>query len=74
MIKPIIRYFAKKYVISIINDVIEAAKSKVDIETWKQRVKNVIAFCNLLLETLDDDKLTADEADKIIEETMEKYR
>ena len=63
----IVKWFAKKYVISIINDVIEAAKSKVDIETWKLRVKNVIAFCNLLLETLDDDKLTAEEADKIID-------
>ena len=61
------KWFAKKYVISIINDVIEAAKSKVDIDIWKQRVKNVIAFCNLLLETLDDDKLTAEEADKIID-------
>ena len=65
--KTLFKYFAKKYIISIINDVIEAAKSKVDIEIWKQRVKNVIAFCNLLLETLDDDKLTAEEADKIID-------
>ena len=65
--KSVIKWFAKKYIISIINDVIEAAKHKVDIETWKQRVKNVIAFCNVLLETLDDDKLTAEEADKIID-------
>ena len=65
--KSLIKYFAKKYIISIINDVIEAAKRKVDIEIWKQRVKDVIAFCNLLLETLDDDKITADEADKIID-------
>ena len=41
----IVKWFAKKYVISIINDVIEAAKRKVDIETWKQRVKKVIQFC-----------------------------
>ena len=47
--KSLIKYFAKKYIISIINDVIEAAKRKVDIEIWKQRVKDVIAFCNLLL-------------------------
>ena len=66
----IAKWFAKKYVISIINDVIEAAKSKVDIETWKQRVKDVIAFCNLLLETLDDDKLTAEEADKIVDSAI----
>ena len=65
--KTLFKYFAKKYIISIINDVIEAAKSKVDIEIWKQRVKNVIAFCNLLLDTLDDDKITAEEADKIID-------
>ena len=63
----IVKWFAKKYVISIINDAIAAAKSKVDIETWKLRVKNVIEFCNLLLKTLDDDKLTAEEADKIID-------
>ena len=63
----ILKWFAKKYVISIINDLIEAAKSKVDIEIWKQRVKNVITFCNLLIDTLDDDKLTAQEADKIID-------
>ena len=66
----IVKWFAKKYVISIINDVIEAAKSKVDIETWKQRVKDVIEFCNLLLETLDDDKLTAEEADKIVDSAI----
>ena len=65
--KTLIKYFAKKYIISIINDVIEAAKRKVDIEIWKQRVKDVIAFCNLLPETLDDEKITADEADKIID-------
>ena len=63
----IVKWFAKKYIISIINDVIAAAKSKVDIDIWKLRVKNVIAFCNLLLDTLDDDKLTAEEADKIID-------
>ena len=35
-ISTIVKWFAKKYVISIINDVIAAAKSKVDIETWKR--------------------------------------
>lgn len=66
----LVKYFAKKYAISIINDVIESAKSKVDIETWKTKIKNVMAFCNLLLETLDDDKLTDDEADKIIDSAV----
>lgn len=63
----IIKYFAKKYVVSIINDLISAAKKKTDLNLWKIRVKNVIAFCNLLLETLEDDQISGEEADKICE-------
>ena len=38
----IVKYFAKKYVVSIINDLLEAAAKKTDIELWKARVKKVI--------------------------------
>ena len=38
----IVKFFAKKYVISIINDMLEAAAKKTDIELWKSRVKKVI--------------------------------
>ena len=41
----IVKWFAKKYVISIINDMLEAAAKKTDIELWKARVKNVLDFC-----------------------------
>ena len=41
----IVKFFAKKYVISIINDLLEAASKKVDIDVWKARVKNVLDFC-----------------------------
>ena len=47
--KTLIRYFAKKYIISIINDSLELAKKKVDTDSIKTKVKNVIDFCNLLL-------------------------
>ena len=63
----IVRYFAKKYVASIVTDLIEAAAKKVDIDVWKARVKNVLDFCQLLLKTLDDNKLTPEEADKIVD-------
>ena len=43
--KAIVKFFAKKYVISIINDMLEAAAKKTDIELWKARVKNVLDFC-----------------------------
>ena len=63
----IVKYFAKKYVASIVTDLIEAAAKKVDIDVWKARVKNVLDFCQLLLKTLDDNKLTPEEADKIVD-------
>ena len=45
MIKPIIRYFAKKYVASIVTDLLEAASNKTDLELWKSRVKKIIQLC-----------------------------
>ena len=67
MIKPIIRYFAKKYVAAMVSDLLEATAKKVDIDVWKARVKNVLDFCQLLLDTIDDNKLTPEEADKIVD-------
>ena len=64
--KTLIKYFAKKYIISLINDSLELAKKKVDTNSIKAKVKNVIEFCNLLLESIEDDKLSAEECDKII--------
>ena len=65
--KTFIRYFAKKYIISLINDSLELAKKKVDVDSIKAKVKNVIDFCNLLLESIEDDKLSAEECNKIID-------
>ena len=38
----IVKYFAKKYVASIVTDLLEAASKKTDLELWKSRVRNVI--------------------------------
>ena len=38
----IVKYFAKKYVSSIVTDLLEAASKKTDLELWKSRVRNVI--------------------------------
>ena len=61
--KTLIKYFAKKYIISIINDSLELAKKKVDTGS----IKAVIDFCNLLLESIEDDKLSAEECDRIVD-------
>ena len=67
MIKPIIRYFAKKYVASIITDMLKQTAQKVDLETWKTKIKNVLQFCQFLLEKLDDNAITNDEIAEIAE-------
>ena len=65
--KSVIKWFAKKYIISIINDSLELAKKKVDTNSIKSKVKSVIDFCNLLLKSIEDDKLSADECDRIVD-------
>lgn len=65
--KSLIKYFARKYIISLINDSLELAKKKVDVNSIKAKVKNVIDFCNLLLESIEDDKLSAEECDRILD-------
>ena len=67
MIKPIIRYIAKKYVASIITDMLKQTAQKVDLETWKTKIKNVLQFCQFLLEKLDDNAITNDEIVEIAE-------
>ena len=63
----IVKWFAKKYVAAMVSDLLEAASKKVDIDVWKARVKNVLDFCQLLLDTCDDNKLTPEETDKIVD-------
>ena len=65
--KSVIKWFAKKYIISIINDSLELAKKKVDTDSIKSKVKSVIDFCNLLLQSIEDDKLSAEECDRIVD-------
>ena len=71
MIKPIIRYFAKKYVASIITDMLKQTAQKVDLETWKTKIKNVLQFCQFLLEKLDDNAITNDEIVEIAEKAKD---
>ena len=63
----IVKWFAKKYVASIITDMLKQTAQKVDLETWKTKIKNVLQFCQLLLEKLDDNAITNDEIVEIAE-------
>ena len=43
--KSLIRYFAKKYVASVVTDMLQKASQKINLDTWKQRVRGVLDFC-----------------------------
>ena len=63
----IVKYFAKKYVASIITDMLKQTAQKIDLETWKTKIKNILQFCQFLLEKLDDNAITNDEIVEIAE-------
>ena len=67
MLQIILKFFAKKYVASIITDMLKQTAQKVDLETWKTKIKNVLQFCQFLLEKLDDNAITNDEIVEIAE-------
>ena len=65
--RAIVKWFAKKYVASIITDMLKQTAQKIDLETWKTKIKNVLQFCQFLLEKLDDNAITNDEIVEIAE-------
>ena len=65
--KILIRYFAKKYVASVVTDMLQKASQKIDLDIWKQRVRGVLDFCQMLLDKLDDNVITNEEAREIAE-------
>lgn len=67
MFKSIVKYFAKKYVISLLNDALEAAKSKVDIDKWRNKVQQVLDVCQKIMNALEDNKIEDSEAKEVIE-------
>ena len=67
MLQIILKFFAKKYVASIITDMLKQTAQKIDLETWKTKIKNVLQFCQFLLEKLDDNVITNDEIVEIAE-------
>ena len=67
MLQIILKFFAKKYVASIITDMLKQTAQKIDLETWKTKIKNVLQFCQFLLDKLDDNVITNDEIVEIAE-------
>lgn len=67
------KWLAKKYVVSLVNDLIKKLNGKYDVQCYRTRIMNVLKYLNNLLEVLDDGEVTSEEADKIIEETTKLF-
>ena len=63
--KTLIRYFAKKYVLSLVNDGIKAIQAKTDLEPYKAKVRQALEACTALSKALDDDVITKEEAEAV---------
>lgn len=73
MIKSIVKALAKKYIISAIQEVVEAKKERVVYYTglvgvWILRLKKAVEFLEGIVAKLDDGKITDEEADAVLAE------
>ena len=73
MIESLFKFLAKKYIVDMINDVLDNINKKVDIEIYRQKILSVMRFLNDLLDYLEDKKIDETEADKIIEKAKDLF-
>ena len=73
MIESLFKFLAKKYIVDMINDVLDNINKKVDIEIYRQKIISVMRFLNDLLDYLEDKKIDETEADKIIEKAKDLF-
>lgn len=62
----IIKWFAKKYVLSFVNDVIQKSLEKDGVKSALAKVELVDAYLHLLKRSIADGKITEEEADDVI--------
>ena len=73
MIESLFKFLAKKYIVNIVNDVLDNINKKIDIEIYRQKILSVMRFLNDLLNYLDDKKIDETEADHIIEKAKDLF-
>lgn len=65
-----IKYFAKKYVISLVNDLLndykdDIEKAKLTLELWVKRIDKILNTLRSMLNKLDDNKITDEEVEQV---------
>ena len=73
MIESLFKFLAKKYIVDMINDVLDNINKKIDIEIYRQKILSVMRFLNDLLDYLEDKKIDETEADNIIEKAKDLF-
>ena len=68
-----IKYFAKKYVISLVNDLLNdykdnIEKAKLTLELWVKRIDKILNTLRSMLNKLDDNKITDEEVEQVTNE------
>lgn len=69
-----VKWFAKKYALSIVNDALRKAGQKADVEKYRARAQAVILVLNDLLEALKDGEVSREECDGILDKVTELFR
>lgn len=69
----IVKWFAKRYVIGMLNDMLEQYKDNVSkvrdtLKTWIARLDKILFTARSLLEKLEDNKIDSEEIDQTIAE------
>ena len=68
-----IKYFAKKYVVGLVNDLLDDYKSNIEkakltLELWVKRIDKILNTLRSMLNKLDDNKITDEEVEEITTE------
>lgn len=63
-----IKWFAKKFILGKVNEVLTTLKSNESVIAYKLKITQIVNFLNNLLSYLEDYEISDDEADKVIEE------
>ena len=69
----IVKWFAKKYALSMVNDALKKATEKADIEKYRAKAQAVILVLNEFLEALKDSEISSDECEAILNKVTELF-
>lgn len=71
--KAIIRFFAKKYIISMLNDVLKKVADKEQYPVVIDKTQKIVALCGAVTKALDDGNITQEETEEIISRAGELF-